>query len=311
DALATRARDEDLVRGELRVRGRILEERVREWDRDPEELVSRFGHRWEVQDESRPQDRLERNAVLEDGALRRKQARLERDLAAIGQVNPLAGHEVVALAEREEFLSSQIADLRSSRRDILKVVASVDQRIRDLFASALQDVSREYEHVFARLFPGGTGRLRLTDPADLLESGVEVEARPGGKNLRRLSLLSGGERALAALSLLFAIFRARPSPFYVLDEVEAALDDLNLHRFLGLIEDFRQTAQLLIVTHQKRTMEVADVLYGVSIRSDGASRIISERLSGAVEDAAEGGLFLGSSLGATGLPPAGKAAEDR
>ncbi len=311
DGLAARARDEDLARSELRIRGRILEERVAEWDRDPEELTARFGHRWEVEDGSRLDDPLERNAALEDGALRRKQARLEQDLAAIGQINPLADQEHEALAEREQFLSSQIADLRSSRRDILKVIASVDERIRDLFASALQDVSREYEHVFAQLFPGGTGRLGLTDPSDLLESGVEVEARPQGKNLRRLSLLSGGERALAALSLLFAIFRARPSPFYVLDEVEAALDDLNLHRFLGLIKDFRQTAQFLIVTHQKRTMEAADVLYGVSIRSDGASRVISERLSPAVEAAPRDELFLASPLPATGLPPAGHAAEDR
>jgi len=203
---------------------------------------------------------------------------LERDLAAMGRVNPLAAMEFESLTEREEFLAAQIADVRTSRRDLLKVVAGVAERIQELFGSAFSDVSREYEHVFSILFPGGVGRLRLTAPADLLETGVEVEARPGGKNLRRLSLLSGGERALAALALAFAIFRARPSPFYVLDEVEAALDDVNLHRFLGLLKEFGGSSQLIVVTHQKRTMELADVLYGVSVRSDGASRVISERL---------------------------------
>ena len=278
DALREKARTEGLVAAELRIRSRIIEERWGEEGRDVEALVERFGQRLEDEDPGSLMDPWDRSAAAEDEALQRRQGRLERDLAAMGRVNPLAAAEFEALTDREQFLTAQIADVRSSRRDLLKVVAEVDDRIRELFLSAFSDVSREYEHVFSTLFPGGVGRLRLTDPADVLETGVEVEARPGGKNLRRLSLLSGGERALAGLALAFAIFRARPSPFYVLDEVEAALDDVNLHRFLGLLREFRSSSQLIVVTHQKRTMELADILYGVSVRSDGASRVISERL---------------------------------
>jgi len=279
EALREKARAEDLSRAELRIRSRIIEERLSAEGRDVEALVRRFGRRLEDEDPASLVDPWDRAAVAEDEALQRRQARLERDLAAMGRVNPLAAAEFESLTEREQFLTAQIADVRTSRRDLLKVVTEVDERIRELFLGAFADVSREYEHVFSTLFPGGVGRLRLTDPADVLETGIEVEARPGGKNLRRLSLLSGGERALAGLALAFAIFRARPSPFYVLDEVEAALDDVNLHRFLGLLREFRSSSQLIVVTHQKRTMEMADVLYGVSVRSDGASRVISERLS--------------------------------
>jgi chromosome segregation protein len=282
EELREQARAEDLSRAELRIRARIVEERLAGSappGEDAEALVRRFGHRLEDEDPSALTDPFDRAAALETEALERRQARLDRELGAMGNVNPLAAVEFDSLTEREEFLTGQIADLRASRRDLMKVVGSVDERIRELFEAAFSDVAREYCNVFATLFPGGVGRLRLTDPADLLETGVEVEARPGGKNLRRLSLLSGGERALAGLALAFAIFRARPSPFYVLDEVEAALDDVNLHRFLGLMRDFRSSSQLIVVTHQKRTMELADVLYGVSIRSDGASRVISERLS--------------------------------
>ncbi|MCW3034797.1 MAG: smc [Actinobacteria bacterium] len=278
DALRERARTEGLAAAELRIRSRIIEERWGQEGRDVEALVERFGQRLEDEDPTSLMDPWDRSAAAEDEALQRRQARLDRDLAAMGRVNPLAAAEFEALTEREQFLTSQIADVRTSRRDLLKVVAEVDDRIRELFLGAFSDVAREYEHVFSTLFPGGVGRLRLTDPADVLETGVEVEARPGGKNLRRLSLLSGGERALAGLALAFAIFRARPSPFYVLDEVEAALDDVNLHRFLGLLREFRTSSQLIVVTHQKRTMELADILYGISVRSDGASRVISERL---------------------------------
>ncbi|HEU4950841.1 MAG TPA: AAA family ATPase, partial [Holophagaceae bacterium] len=278
DGLRERARREDLSRAELRIRARIVEERILESGRDPEGLLARFGRRLEDEDPSSLEDPWDRAAAAEDEWLARRQARLERDLAAMGRVNPLAATEFDALTEREAFLAAQIADVKASKRDLLKVVTSVDERIRELFGTAFADVAREYEHVFTTLFPGGSGRLRLTDPADPLETGVEVEARPGGKSTRRLSLLSGGERALAGLALAFAIFRARPSPFYVLDEVEAALDDVNLHRFLGLLSDFRSSSQLIVVTHQKRTMELADVLYGVSVRSDGASRVISQRL---------------------------------
>lgn len=280
DDLRGRAREEDLSRSEMKIRSRVLEERMsQEWKVDPAQTVDLYGHIWEVEDESRLQQPIEKLAAMDDEALRRKHVRFERELDSIGRVNPLAAQEFDALTEREEFLASQIADVRSSRRDLFKVVSSVDEMIRDLFGAAYQDVSHEYERLFAMLFPGGQGRLRLTEPNDLLQTGVEVEARPGGKNLKRLSLLSGGERALSALAFLFAIFRARPSPFYILDEVEAALDDVNLHRFLGLIKEFRDSSQLLVVTHQKRTMEAADVLYGVSIKSDGASRVISQRLS--------------------------------
>ena len=152
------------------------------------------------------------------------------------------------------------------------------EEVVQLFDTAFRDVASEFERLFSELFPGGEGKLSLTDPADLLHSGIEIEARPGRKRVKRISLLSGGERALTALGFLFSIFRARPSPFYLLDEVEAALDDVNLHRFLGLIKDFAATSQVLVVTHQKRTMEAADMLYGVSMARDGSSRVVSQKL---------------------------------
>lgn len=277
--LRERVRREEAGRSELKVRAMMIEERMREeWEIEPVKAVSRYGHVWEVEEPSAVTDPLERVALLDDEALRRKRVRLEQEVERVGQVNPLAAQEFEALQEREAFLGSQMDDVRRSRRDLLKVVASVDDRIKEIFLGAFEDVAREYERLFSLLFPGGQGRMKLTDPSDPLETGVEVEARPGGKNLKRLSLLSGGEKALSALAILFAIFRARPSPFYVLDEVEAALDDVNLHRFLQLLLDFRATSQLLVVTHQKRTMEIADVLYGVSIRPDGASRVISQRV---------------------------------
>jgi chromosome segregation protein len=211
-------------------------------------------------------------------AQERRAARAERDLAALGKVNPLALEEFAALEERHTFLATQLEDLRTTRRDLLTVVREVDARIHEVFAAAFADVAREFEAVFATLFPGGTGRLTLTDPEDLLTTGVEVEARPPGKKVKRLSLLSGGERSLTAVALLVAIFRARPSPFYVLDEVEAALDDVNLGRLLTLVEQLRTTSQLIVITHQKRTMEIADALYGVSMRGDGITGVISQRL---------------------------------
>jgi chromosome segregation protein len=208
----------------------------------------------------------------------RRVARAERDLATLGRVNPLALEEFAALEERHTFLATQLEDLRSTRRDLLTVVREVDARIHDVFAAAFADVAREFEQVFATLFPGGSGRLVLTEPDSMLTTGVEVEARPPGKKVKRLSLLSGGERSLTAVALLVAIFRARPSPFYVLDEVEAALDDVNLGRLLVLVEQLRSTSQLIIITHQKRTMEIADALYGVSMRGDGITGVISQRL---------------------------------
>jgi chromosome segregation protein len=210
----------------------------------------------------------------------RRAKRAERELAELGRVNPLALEEFAALEERYNFLSTQLEDVKAARKDLLDVVADVDARILQVFSDAYTDVEREFSSVFAALFPGGEGRLRLTDPDDMLTTGIEVEARPPGKKVKRLSLLSGGEKALTAVAMLVAIFRARPSPFYIMDEVEAALDDMNLHRLLGLFEQLRAQSQLIVITHQKPTMEVADALYGVTMRDDGITAVISQRMRG-------------------------------
>lgn len=202
----------------------------------------------------------------------------ERDLAVLGRVNPLALEEFDALSERHAFLAEQLADLRKTRDDLNGIIADVDTRVQEVFAAAYADVERAFEESFARLFPGGEGRLVLTEPGEWLTTGVEVEARPAGKKVKRLSLLSGGERSLVAVAFLVALFKARPSPFYILDEVEAALDDTNLGRLLEIYEELRATSQLLVITHQKRTMEIADALYGVTMRADGVSAVISQRL---------------------------------
>lgn len=217
---------------------------------------------------------------LKEGVTPTARAReLERDLRLMGPINPLALEEFEALQERHEFLLAQLEDIKGSRRDLAKVIKAIDGEIVDVFAGAFADVSQNFEQLFQTLFPGGQGRLKLTDPDDLLATGLEVEAKPSGKNVRKLSLLSGGERSLTALAFLFAVFRSRPSPFYVMDEVEAALDDVNLHRFLDLVREFRQEAQLLIVSHQKRTMEAADVLYGITMQPGGSSKAVSERVT--------------------------------
>ncbi|NGY57720.1 chromosome segregation protein SMC [Lentzea sp. NEAU-D13] len=208
----------------------------------------------------------------------RRAKRAERDLSLLGKVNPLALEEFAALEERYKFLSTQLEDIKDTRRDLLTVVKEVDEKILEVFTLAYEDVAREFEIVFKVLFPGGEGRLVLTEPDDMLTTGIELEARPPGKKVKRLSLLSGGEKSLAAVAMLVAIFRARPSPFYVMDEVEAALDDTNLHRLIGLFQQLRDRSQLLIITHQKPTMEIADALYGVSMRGDGISQVISQRL---------------------------------
>ena len=205
-------------------------------------------------------------------------AEAERQLTRLGKVNPLALEEYAALQERHQFLATQLDDLRKTRRDLLLVVKEVDDRVQEVFASAYADTAREFEGLFSRLFPGGAGRLILTEPDDMLTTGIEIEARPPGKKVKRLSLLSGGERSLTAIAYLFAIFKARPSPFYVLDEVEAALDDSNLQRLLGVFDELRENSQLIIITHQRRTMEAADALYGVSMRGDGVSQVISQRI---------------------------------
>jgi chromosome segregation protein len=203
---------------------------------------------------------------------------LERELRLMGPVNPLALSEYEALLERHEFLQKQLDDVRNTRRELARVIKSVDEEIVRVFDSAFADVARNFSELFSMLFPGGSGRLVLTQPEDLLNTGIEMEARPSGKMVRRLSLLSGGERSLCALAYLFSVFRARPSPFYLMDEVEAALDDVNLHRFLDLVHEFRNEAQLLVVSHQKRTMEAADVLYGVSMPPGGSSRVVTQRM---------------------------------
>lgn len=210
----------------------------------------------------------------------RRAKRAEKDLNTLGKVNPLALEEFAALEERYNFLATQLEDVKNARKDLLAVVEDVDARILQIFTEAYVDVEREFEQVFAKLFPGGEGRLVLTEPGNMLTTGIEVEARPPGKKVKRLSLLSGGEKSLTAVAMLVAIFRARPSPFYVMDEVEAALDDTNLRRLIGLFEQLREKSQLIVITHQKPTMEVADALYGVSMRGDGITRVISQRLRG-------------------------------
>jgi chromosome segregation protein len=211
--------------------------------------------------------------------IERRAGDAQRQLDRLGKVNPLALEEYAALTERHQFLATQLEDLRKTRRDLLTVVKEVDDRVQEVFASAYADTAREFEQLFSRLFPGGQGNLVLTEPDDMLATGIEIEARPPGKKVKRLSLLSGGERSLTAIAYLFAIFKARPSPFYVLDEVEAALDDTNLQRLLGVFEELRESSQLIVITHQRRTMEAADALYGITMRGDGVSTVISQQLA--------------------------------
>jgi chromosome segregation protein len=259
---AQRRHAAEIRQAEMRARAEAVAERaLEEWGMSAEQLRQ-----------------LEGFPVDEEEKARAEIQRLEREMKKIGTVNPRAAEEYAELAERETFLVEQIEDLKTSRRDLTKVIREVDDQIVEVFGQAFEAVAAEFEGVFERLFPGGSGKLKLTDPDDLLGSGIEVEARPPGKNVRKLSLLSGGERSLVALAFLFSIFRSRPSPFYLLDEVEAALDDINLQRFLTLVHELEQSAQILIVTHQKRTMEAADVLYGVSMAKDGVSSVIARRM---------------------------------
>ena len=207
---------------------------------------------------------------------------LDRDLRLMGPINPLALEEYEALQERHDFLVQQLDDVKNSRRELQRVIKAVDHEIVSVFDTAFADVAMNFEQLFSTLFPGGSGRVFLTDPDDLLNTGIEMEARPSGKNTKRLSLLSGGERSLTAMAFLFGVFRSRPSPFYLLDEVEAALDDVNLHRFLDLVHEFRNDAQLVIVSHQKRTMEAGDCLYGVSMAPGGSTKVVSQRMRGEI-----------------------------
>jgi chromosome segregation protein len=278
DALVDQAHTAEIVAAEHRMRleqvsGRAAEE----FGIEPSALVADYGPEVALPVPEGEDIPLEPPRYVRAEQERRAQV-AERQLAQLGKVNPLALEEFEALQERHAFLGTQLEDLKKTRRDLLTVVKEVDDRVQQVFASAYEDTAREFEVIFSRLFPGGDGRLVLTEPDDMLATGIEVEARPPGKKVKRLSLLSGGERSLTAIAFLLAIFKARPSPFYVLDEVEAALDDTNLQRLLEIFEELREVSQLIVITHQKRTMEVADSLYGISMRGDGVSAVVSQRI---------------------------------
>ena len=267
----TRLRVEDLQR-------RALEELSLE----PEQLLAEYGPETLVPMLPLDPDQVEKAAAAEPSAYMRAEqeralAKAQKDLEKLGRVNPLALEEHEALASRHKFLVDQVQDLKASKADLLRIVQDVDRLVQEAFASAFAETREQFEHVFGVLFPGGVGDLVLTDPDDMLTTGIEIEARPAGKKVKRLSLLSGGERSLAAIAFLVAIFKARPSPFYVMDEVEAALDDMNLTRLLAIFKELQETSQLIVITHQKRTMEIADALYGVTMR-DGVTTVVSQRL---------------------------------
>jgi len=277
DGLRAQRSEAEKQLAELRDRGAKLEIEETEIRLRLEQVVDQVRNEFDCEPEAATAAPVPEVA---DGVTLPARAReLERELRLMGPVNPLALAEYEALRERHEFLQQQLDDVRNTRRELARVIKSVDEEIVRVFDAAFADVSRNFEDLFAMLFPGGSGRLVLTQPDDVLNTGIEMEARPSGKMVRRLSLLSGGERSLCALAYLFAVFRARPSPFYLMDEVEAALDDVNLHRFLDLVHEFRNEAQLLVVSHQKRTMEAADVLYGVSMPPGGSSRVVTQRMN--------------------------------
>ncbi len=281
DELVSSVHRDEMARTQQRMRIEQLEERaLEELGLDGDALVADYG----------PDQLVPSTPEVEEGepspeptayVREEQQKRLktaERALAMLGRVNPLALEEFAAMEERHKFLTEQLEDLRKTRKDLLDIVREVDARVEEVFTEAYADVARAFDATFSRLFPGGEGRLVLTEPGDMLATGVEVEARPPGKKVKRLSLLSGGERSLVAVAFLVALFKARPSPFYILDEVEAALDDTNLGRLLEIYEELRESSQLLVITHQKRTMEVGDALYGVTMRGDGVTTVISQRL---------------------------------
>jgi chromosome segregation protein len=275
DKVVNTAHGAEVARAGRRLKIEQIEAKaVEEYAVEVPALVAEYGPDVLVQvgDSDQPEIRYDRE-------IQQKRAdTAQRQLDQLGKVNPLALEEFAALEERHAFLVTQLDDLRKTRRDLLTVVKEVDDRVQQVFADAFADTAREFEHVFSTLFPGGEGRLILTEPDDMLATGIEFEARPPGKKVKRLSLLSGGERSLTAIAFLVSIFKARPSPFYVMDEVEAALDDTNVQRLLDIFEELRASSQLIIITHQKRTMEIADSLYGVSMRADGVSAVISQRL---------------------------------
>ena len=279
DRLTDVVHRDEVARSEQRLRIEALEARaVEEYAVPLQTLVADYSPDVPVPPVTLLEGEAGESVPYDRAAQEKRAATAERALALLGRVNPLALEEYTALEERSAFLTTQLEDLKATRRDLLVVVKDVDDRIHDVFAAAFADTALEFVGVFATLFPGGEGKLVLTEPDDLLATGIEVMARPAGKKVSRLSLLSGGERSLTAIALLVAIFRARPSPFYVLDEVEAALDDRNLGRLLEALEGLRESSQLIVITHQKRTMEIADALYGVTMRGDGVSTVVSQRL---------------------------------
>ncbi|WP_242901386.1 chromosome segregation protein SMC [Actinomadura terrae] len=268
----------EVARAEQRLRLEQLEQRaLEEFGLEVDSLVNEYGPDQPVPPD--PEQGEDAQPVPYERAVQEKRAKVaERQLNQLGKVNPLALEEFAALEERHAFLTSQLEDLKKTQRELLGLVKEVDDRVQQVFAAAYDDTAREFERIFARLFPGGEGSLSLTEPGDMLATGVEVAARPPGKKVKRLSLLSGGERSLVAIAFLVAVFKARPSPFYVLDEVEAALDDTNTQRLITVFEELRESSQLIVITHQKRTMEGADALYGVSMRGDGVTQVVSQRL---------------------------------
>ncbi|MDQ1304915.1 MAG: chromosome segregation protein, partial [Actinomycetota bacterium] len=286
DGLTDSVHRDELAKTEQRMRiDSALERAMTDFGVDPETLVAEYHPGVPVPPSAVPaadsQDEPDRPLPEPTPYVREQQQarfrKAEKELALLGRVNPLALEEFTAMQERQAFLGAQLEDLKAGREDLLGIISDVDARVEQVFAEAYEDVAAQFEGVFSRLFPGGEGRLTLTEPSDMLGTGVEVEARPAGKRVKRLSLLSGGERSLTAVAFLVALFKARPSPFYLLDEVEAALDDVNLGRLLDILEELRATSQLLVITHQKRTMEIGDALYGVTMR-DGVTSVISQRL---------------------------------
>ncbi|MGP9781763.1 chromosome segregation protein SMC [Glutamicibacter sp. AOP12-B1-11] len=284
---------DEMARAELRMRIEALESKsLEDLGLSPDHLIANFGPDQLIPEEADPDDKWAelRQNVDEEGNLlgtkpfdrveqEKRLKKAVRDLAALGKVNPLALEEFAALEERHKFLSGQLEDLKKSRSDLQQIIKDVDAHVERVFTEAYNDTAVQFKRIFERLFPGGEGQLVLTDPENMLTTGIEVEARPAGKKIKRLSLLSGGERSLTAVALLVAIFKARPSPFYVMDEVEAALDDVNLGRLITVFEELREASQLIVITHQKKTMEVADALYGVTMRGDGVSTVISQKMA--------------------------------
>jgi len=301
EALTSSVHRDEMARAEQRLRIETLEAKaMEEFGVDAETLEAEYAPEVLVPPSPHaPGDEIDPEApepeaypyVREEQEKRMRSA--ERALALLGKVNPLALEEFSALEERHRFLTEQLDDLKRSRDELLGIIRDVDERVQQVFSEAYADTEREFERIFARLFPGGEGRLILTNPDDMLNTGIEVEARPPGKKVKRLSLLSGGERSLTAVAFLVALFKARPSPFYIMDEVEAALDDVNLQRLLTIMEELREDSQLLVITHQKRTMEIADALYGVSMRGDGVTTVIGQRLHDGREPGDDDGVQRG------------------